>query len=396
MTDNDNTQAISVGSDETGSATPIIKRWDDLPLKESLLRGIFAYGFENPSEIQKKAIPAVLTGRDTIGQAQSGCGKTGTFAISLLQRLDVSSKTTQVLILAPTHELVHQIATVVVALGSFMEGLVVKTMVGGTSVREEIQSMSAAVPHVIVGCTGRVLDMMNRKALSSQHINMLIMDEADEMLSHGFKDQVYEIFQQLNMEIQVALFSATMPPEIIELAEKFMRDPIQITMKTVDLNLECIKQYYIALTGDDAKYETLKDIFEKITISQCIIYANTVPRVMDLYAALIKDGFPVCCIHSEMTKQDREKVMAEFRTGAFRMMISSNVTARGIDVQQVGTVINFDIPGDPHSYLHRIGRSGRWGRKGKAINFVTRADIRMLRRIEQHYGSSIEEMPADF
>ena len=395
MTDNDN--PTSVGPDETGPTTQcIIKRWDDLPLKESLLRGIFAYGFENPSEIQKKAIPAVLTGRDTIGQAQSGCGKTGTFAISLLQKLDMESKTTQVLILAPTHELVHQIAAVVVALGSFMEGLVVKTMVGGTSVREEIQSMTTSVPHVIVGCTGRVLDMVNRKAINTQNINMLIMDEADEMLSHGFKDQVYEIFQCLPTEIQVALFSATMPPEIIDLAEKFMRDPIQITMKAVELNLECIKQYYIALSGDDSKYETLKDIFEKITISQCIIYANTVPRVMDLYASLIKDGFPVCCIHSSMEKVEREKVMSEFRKGAFRMMISSNITARGIDVQQVGTVINFDIPCDPHSYLHRIGRSGRWGRKGKAINFITRADIRMLRRIEQHYGSTIEEMPADF
>ena len=396
MTDNSE-HTNSVGPDETGSTKQcIIKRWDDLSLNETLLRGIYAYGFENPSEIQKKAIPAVLSGRDTIGQAQSGCGKTGTFAISLLQKLTLPSNTTQVLILVPTHELVHQIANVIVALGSFMDGLVVKTMVGGTSVREEIQSMTTVIPHIVVGCTGRVLDMINRKAINTQNINMLIMDEADEMLSHGFKDQVYEIFQCLPMEIQVALFSATMPPEILELAEKFMRDPIQITMNAVDLNLECIKQYYIALTTDSSKYETLKDIFEKITISQCIIYANTVPRVMDLYNALINDGFPVCCIHSSMEKADREKVMSEFRKGAFRMMISSNVTARGIDVQQVGTVINFDIPSDVHSYLHRIGRSGRWGRKGKAINFVTRQDIRTLRRIEQHYGSTIEEMPADF
>ena len=393
------TSAVGGGADfsSNGEQVPqVIKRWDDLDLKESLLRGIYAYGFENPSEIQKKAIPAILTGRDTIGQAQSGCGKTGTFAIGLLQRLDITSQTTQTLILVPTHELVHQIATVIRALGSFMDGLEVRTMVGGTSVREEIDSITKCVPHVVVGCTGRVLDMIHRRALNACDIKMLIMDEADEMLSHGFKDQVYEIFQQLNMEIQVALFSATMPPEILELAEKFMRDPIQITMKAVELNLECIKQYYVALASDDAKFDMLKTIFEKITISQCIIYVNTVPRVVDLYDALVRDGFPVCCIHSSMDKAERDRVMTDFRKGTYRMMISSNLTARGIDVQQVGTVINFDIPSDVHSYLHRIGRSGRWGRKGKAINFMVRQDVRQMRRIEEHYGSTVEELPQEF
>jgi len=375
---------------------PVIKRWDDFDLNESLLRGIYAHGFENPSEIQKKAIPAFLTGKDIIGQAQSGCGKTGTFAIGLLQKLNVSSNTTQALILVPTHELVHQIATVVRALGSFMDGLEVKTMVGGTSIRDEIESMNKSIPHIVVGCTGRILDMINRKILNTTHISMLVMDEADEMLSFGFKDQVYEIFQCLNMEIQVASFSATMPPEMLELAEKFMRDPIQITMKPLDLNLECIKQYYVALSGDDAKYEMLKTIFGKITMSQCIIYVNTVNRVVDLFDALVRDGFPVCSIHSSMDKSDREKVMTDFRKGTYRMMISSNLTARGIDVQQVGTVINFDIPGDVNSYLHRIGRSGRWGRKGKAINFLIRQDMRQMRRIEEHYGSSIEELPQEF
>lgn len=375
---------------------PVIKRWDDLNLNESVLRGIYAYGFENPSDIQKKAIPAVLSGKDTIGQAQSGCGKTGAFSISLLQKLNMEQNTTQVLILVPTHELVHQIATVIRSVGSFMDGLVVKTMVGGTSIRDEIGSMEKSVPHVVVGCTGRVLDMIKRKSLNTSYISLLVMDEADEMLSTGFKEQVYEIFQYLKMDVQVALFSATMPPDIIELAEKFMRNPVQITMKSVELNLECIAQYYVALHNDDEKYDMLKSVFEKLTISQCIIYTNTVSRVVDLTNALINDKFPVCCIHRDMTKGEREHVMTDFRKGVYRLMVSSNITARGIDVQQVGVVINFDVPTDVHTYLHRIGRSGRWGRKGKAINFITRRDVQYMKRIEDHYGSKIDELPADF
>ena len=195
-------------------------------------------------------------------------------------------------------------------------------------------------------------------------LKLIILDEADEMLSSGFKDQVYDIFQFLPPKIQVALFSATMPTELNTLTEKFMRNPVKILVKTEQLTLEGIKQYYIALESDGEKYDALKDLYGELSLSQCIIYCNSVNRVQDLYDAMTKDDFPVCQIHSSMDKFEREKSFKDFSVGKMRVLISSNVTARGIDVQQVSTVINFDIPRCVHTYLHRIGRSGTLGEKG--------------------------------
>lgn len=216
------------------------------------------------------------------------------------------------------------------------------------------------------------------------------------MLSSGFKDQVYDIFQYLPESIQVALFSATMPLEVNDLTKNFMRNPVKILVKTEQLTLEGIRQYYIALENDSEKYDALKDLYGELSLSQCIIYCNSVNRVQDLYEAMVKDEFPVCRIHSGMEKYERERSYREFSMGKTRVMISSNVTARGIDVQQVSTVINFDIPRCVHTYLHRIGRSGRWGRKGMGINFVTKRDIRHMKEIEQFYCTSIVELPANF
>ena len=374
---------------------PEVKTWDDLQLESNILRSIYSYGFETPSEIQKKAIPPIKLGRDVIAQAQSGTGKTGAFVIGALSQLDVSSKTTQIVVLAPTHELVTQIHTVFTSLSGFMEGVVVRKMVGGTAVIDDIQELRNNVPHVVVGCTGRVFDMIKRRALSTRDIKICVLDEADEMLSIGFKDQIYNIFQQLPSNVQIALFSATMPPVILQLTERFMRDPVKITMQPQELNLEGIKQYFIAINSDFDKLECLKDLFSRLTVSQTIIYANDVRRVKDLNEMMAKEGFTVCCIHREMSKQERAETIREFKEGRHRMLISSNITARGIDVQQVNTVINFDIPRSVDVYLHRIGRSGRWGRKGVAINFVTKMDVRQMKYIESHYKVNIEEMPAD-
>ena len=374
---------------------PEVKTWDDLQIESSILRSIYSYGFETPSEIQKKAIPPIKKGRDVIAQAQSGTGKTGAVVIGALSQLDVSSKTTQIVVLAPTHELVTQIHTVFSSLSEFMEGVVIRKMVGGTAVIDDIQDLRNNVPHVVVGCTGRVFDMIKRRALSTRDIKICILDEADEMLSIGFKDQIYNIFQQLPSNMQIALFSATMPPVILQLTERFMRDPVKITMQPQELNLEGIKQYFIAINSDYDKLDVLKDLFSRLTIYQTIIYANDVRRVKDLHEMMAKEGFAVCCIHREMSKQERADTIRQFREGQYRMLISSNITARGIDVQQVNTVINFDIPRSVDVYLHRIGRSGRWGRKGVAINFVTKMDVRQMKYIESHYKVNIEEMPAD-
>jgi translation initiation factor 4A len=372
----------------------IINNWEDYELNTDLLRGIYNYGFENPSEIQKRAILPILQKQDVIAQAQSGSGKTGTFSIGTLQRIDVTENKTQAIILAPTHELAKQISTVIAALGSSMKGLVIKTMLGGSSIQADKTFMQETTPHIVVGCAGRILDMIRRKILSTTDIRLCVVDEADEMLSRGFKEQLQNIFRYFQQDVQIALFSATLPEDVLLLTDKFMKQPVKITMKKENLNLECIKQYFVAIQDDRMKFDTLKDLFSFISVSQCIIYCNSVNRVMDLAYAMNKDGFSVCAIHSSMDKSEREQTFAEFRHGKYRVLISSNVTARGIDIQQVSTVINFDIPNCVHTYLHRIGRSGRWGRKGMAINFMTQRDVVMMKRIESHYKISIDELPA--
>lgn len=374
----------------------IFNSWDDLDLNPDLLRGIYAYGFERPSPIQGKAIHPILNGRDLIAQAQSGTGKTGSFTIGALSKINISENSNQVLIMAPTHELAHQITSVINSLSSMMNGIRIKTIVGGSSIDEDAEEMRKNPPHIIVGCPGRVYDMIRRRHINANKLKLVILDEADEMLSAGFKDQVYNVFKYLNKNVQIALFSATLPNNIFQITNKFMRDPVTICVKAESLTLEGIKQYFIAINDDREKYMTLKDLYQHISLSQCIIYANSVKRVIDLYEAMKEDGFPVCCLHSNMEKSEREKVFKEFRQGVSRVLISSNVTSRGIDIQQVGVVINFDLPRDVHNYLHHIGRSGRWGRKGTGINFITRRDVTKMKEIEQYYSTQIEELPSSF
>lgn len=370
----------------------IFNSWDDLNLDPNLLRGIYAYGFEKPSPIQSKAIHPIMEGHDIIAQAQSGTGKTGSFTIGALSKINVQDNYSQVLIMVPTHELAYQITSVITSLSGMMEGVRIKTIVGGSS----IDKYTEEHPHIIVGCPGRICDMVRRRYININKLKLVILDEADEMLSTGFKDQVCNFFSYLKPEAQVALFSATLPNNIFQITNRFMKNPVKICVKAESLTLEGIKQYYIALDDDRQKYMTLKDLYQHFSVSQCIIYANTVRRVIDLYEAMKEDGFPVCCLHSNMDRSEREKVFKEFRKGSSRVLISSNLTSRGIDIQQVAVVINFDIPKDVHNYLHRIGRSGRWGRKGTGINFVTRRDIHKMKEIEQYYNTQIDELPCDF
>jgi superfamily II DNA/RNA helicase len=373
-----------------------IQSWDLLDLKPNLLRGIFAHGFEKPSPIQQRAIKPIIDGKDVIAQAQSGTGKTATFTIGALQRVDLSQPTTQVLILSPTRELSTQTAKVVSSIASFMNGLKIQTLFGGSIIEEGSSFSNKNTPHVICGCPGRVYDMMRRDRIGSKNIKIIILDEADEMLSSGFKEQVYNIFQYFSNDIQVCLFSATLPDTINTIVEKIMRNPVKICVKREQLTLEGIKQYYVAVDDDRQKYLTLKNLFSVITMSHTIIYCNSVKRVQDLYEAMCEDSFPVCRIHSNMEKAERDKAFNDFRQGNTRVLISSNVTARGIDIQQVSIVINFDLPKCVHTYLHRIGRSGRWGRKGVGINFITRRDIVNIKKIEEHYSTQINELPLDF
>lgn len=372
-------------------------KWEDLEgvINEDIMRGIYAYGFDTPSLIQQKALLTMFDKRDIIAQAQSGTGKTGVFTIGALQNVDPKVNKTQAMILAPTRELAKQIHGVIAGIGVINKDIRYHVLIGGTSTDEDAFQLKTVVPHIIIGCPGRVYDMMRRNNIVAKDINMLILDEADEMLSIGFKDQIYNIFQFLNSNVQVGLFSATLPNELQTLTDKFMRNPVRILVKSELLTLEGIKQYHVALNDDSQKYATLKDIFNIISMSQCIIYCNSIKRVIDLTEAMINDGFPVCCIHSNMEKAKRDEAYMDFKAGKHRVLISSNVTSRGIDVQNVRTVLNFDLPKCVYNYLHRIGRSGRWGRKGTAINFVTRWDVKTMKEIERHYHTIIEELPSN-
>jgi translation initiation factor 4A len=369
----------------------IVDSFDNMDLKPELLRGIYAYGFERPSAIQQRAIIPVTKGHDVIAQAQSGTGKTATFSVSILQSLDASIKGTQAIILAPTRELALQIHKVVVALGDYMN-IQSLACVGGTNVREDMEKLREGV-QIVVGTPGRVFDMIKRGALRTDTTRILCLDEADEMLSQGFKDQIYEIFQMLPPETQVALFSATMPTEVLDVSKKFMRDPVRILVKRDELTLEGIKQFYIAVEREEWKFDTLCDLYETITITQAVIFCNTRRKVDMLTEKMHAREFTVSAMHGDMEQKQREGIMKEFRTGSSRVLITTDLLARGIDVQQVSLVINYDLPTNRENYIHRIGRGGRFGRKGVAINFVTTEDVRMLRDIEQFYNTQIDEMP---
>ena len=371
-----------------------IKNWDDLNISTNLLRGIYSHGFENPSEIQKKAIYPIINKKDVIAQAQSGTGKTGAFSISSLQYIDISLIETQVMIIVPTRELVLQINKVISGLSEFMDNIYIKTLIGGTSVSNDIEQLKTP-PHIIIGTPGRTYDMIKRHKINMLSIKLFILDEADEMLTRGFKEQIHTIFQYLDQKVQVAIFSATFPNEVLELTNKFMNNPEKITIKKENLSLDGIQQTYIATLNDQEKLNWLISLYKQYNGGQSIVFVNDINRVNALYNEMKLNDFSVGCMHGSLSKDERYKVLRSFISGNENILISSNIIARGIDIQQVNLVINFDIPNNVHTYLHRIGRSGRWGRKGNAINFVSERDIENMRKIENHYKVTIKEF-ADF
>lgn len=371
--------------------TEVVENFDQMNLRETLLRGIYGYGFERPSAIQQRAIKPCILGHDVIAQAQSGTGKTATFAISILQQLDLEIKDCQALILAPTRELAQQIQKVVLALGDYM-GATCHACIGGTNVRDDVKRLETGV-QIVVGTPGRVFDMLNRSALRSKTIKMFVLDEADEMLSRGFKEQIYDVFTTMPQDVQVILLSATMPSDVLEVTTKFMNDPIKILVKKEELTLEGIRQFYVTVEREEWKLDTLCDLYETLTITQAVIFSNTRRKVDWLTEKMRSRDFTVSAMHGDMGQKERDVIMKEFRTGSSRVLITTDLLARGIDVQQVSLVINYDLPNNRENYIHRIGRGGRFGRKGVAINFVTDEDRRTLRDIEQFYNTQIQEMP---
>jgi len=364
--------------------------FDDFELNDKLLRGIYSHGFENPSDIQCKALPFINNKRDLLAQAQSGTGKTGAFTIGSLNNLDEELKKTQILILNPTYELVNQNYDVMKSLSQYMKVNIIK-VVGKTSI-EECKRDLEKEPEIIIGTPGRVLDMINRRFLYTKDLKMLIFDEADEMLSYGFRDNIYNIFQFIPKDTQICLFSATRTDETTELSNRILNNPEIITVEHQNITLEGIKQFKV-IANEEWKYDTLIDLYNLMNISQCIIYINYKDKLMRIYEELIKNNYPVDFIHGEISKDERESKLLDFKNGKTRLLLSTDLLARGIDVQQLNLVINFDLPRSKETYIHRIGRSGRYGRKGVAINLIGQRDIRTLSEIEEHYKITIDELP---
>ncbi|EPY88241.1 eukaryotic initiation factor 4A-III-like protein [Camelus ferus] len=302
--------------------------------------------------------------------SQSGTGKTATFSISVLQCLDIQG---------------------LLALGDYMN-VQCHACIGGTNVGEDIRKLDYG-QHVVAGTPGRVFDMIRRRSLRTRAIKMLVLDEADEMLNKGFKEQIYDVYRYLPPATQVVLISATLPHEILEMTNKFMTDPIRILVKRDELTLEGIKQFFVAVEREEWKFDTLCDLYDTLTITQAVIFCNTKRKVDWLTEKMREANFTVSSMHGDMPQKERESIMKEFRSGASRVLISTDVWARGLDVPQVSLIINYDLPNNRELYIHRIGRSGRYGRKGVAINFVKNDDIRILRDIEQYYSTQIDEMP---
>lgn len=365
-----------------------------MKLKQQILRGIYAYGFEQPSKIQSVAIWPMIARRDCIAQASSGTGKTATFAIAILQIIDDANPSTQALILAPTRELATQIQVVVSALGHFQD-VTTHLCVGGTRVPDDVRQLRAGV-QVVVGTPGRVLQLAHMQALPLERLKLLVLDEAHEMLSLGFQDQIHELFQHLSPETQVCFISATLPEDVLELSKRILRDPVRILLKKEEVPLAGIAQYYVAVE-EKSKLSVLCDLYETVHITQAIIFCNSKRRVDFLRDQLNQRDFTVATIHGDMNPAERALVMREFRAGSSRVLITTDLLAMGIDVQQVSLVINYDMPRSVENYIHRIGRTGRHGKKGLAINLVdpsrTSGEVQALREIERFYKIHIDELP---
>ena len=382
------------GSSGEVEEVKVYTSFEEMELEEDLLRGIMSHGFEKPSKIQEKAIMPMKEGRDIIAQAQSGTGKTGAFVIGALSKVDPTVKKVQVLILVHVHELARQISKVASSIGQAMK-INVLCATGGPPVRDDIKALEAGAQFV-VGTPGRIYDLANRNALDRSQIKVLIMDEADQMLEDLFYKQVMCILEKgFPVTTQVALFSATMPEQVVAVADKILRNPVRILIAPSSVRLEGIQNFYVPLDRPDYKVDCVLDLYKNLSITQAVIFCNKRQTVDMLGSEMLKYGFPVTCIHGELDKNERLNKMKEFLTGKTRVMISTDMLARGIDVQQVSLVINFDIPTVRESYIHRTGRAGRFGRKGTTINLILPEEESIVKDISEHYGVSIVPLPED-
>lgn len=383
-------------------------QFEEMNLKEKLLKAIFSYGFQEPSKIQSQTIPYLsfsapsfaqsakeknakesnekekTEGNDLLAQAQSGTGKTGAFLISALQLVDETLDEVQAIILAPTKELATQIFNVCKALNQYLKNHI-ELCVGGVKITELRRG-------IIIGTPGRVLDLLSRKYFTMKYLKFFVLDEADEMLSDNFEDQIYNIVKSTPKSTRIAMFSATLTREIIDLSKKIMNEPKIIKLEPEEVTLDGITQYYIHCEKEMYKFDALCELYERLTLGQTFIYVNSRKWGEKLCELLEEKGFVISFMHAGLKHDERTKIMRDFNSGKSRILLSTNLLARGIDIQQVSVVINYDVPDTKETYIHRIGRSGRFGRKGVAVNLVSDKDFFVIDELEQFYSTKINKV----
>lgn len=373
-----------------------------------LLAGIYGFGFERPSPIQSKAIIPMLDGRDVIAQAQAGSGKTGAFLIPALAKINSKLKYPQVVIIGNTRPLATQIHYNAKRIGNKLielHGLKIALCIGGSGIRDtRISTDDPFESHMLVGTPGKLvaLSEIERRSKSKlsiepkllDKISLLILDEADILLQEEFALQIQKIIKKIPKTAQICLFSATYPPEIVTLTKQFLIDPVKILVENEKISVEGIKNFWVNVEREEYKYDTLVDIYKKVSVCQAVIFVNSVEKAVQLASSLTGAGHSVGVIHSKLDELDRVKILEEFRKTQIRVLIATDLISRGIDVHQVGLVINYDVPYDADKYIHRVGRSGRFGKLGVAITFMvkSRQDISRMDEIENKYKINFEEL----
>lgn len=366
-------------------------RFEELELHPQILRAVTEMGFEEATPIQAQSIPAVMTGRDVIGQAQTGTGKTASFGIPLLMKADPHFKKTQAIVLCPTRELAIQVSNELRNLAKYLHGIKVLPVYGGQEINKQIRSLKGGA-QIIVGTPGRVMDHLRRRTIRCDHVNTIVLDEADEMLNMGFREDIETVLEYMPQERQVVLFSATMPKAILEITKKYQKDALTIKVTKKELTVPNIEQYYYDVKRKD-KMEVLTRLLDYYDPKLSLVFCNTKKMVDELTAQLQGQGYFAEGLHGDMKQSQRDRVMKRFRDGKTEILVATDVAARGIDVDDVEAVFNYDLPQDDEYYVHRIGRTGRAGRTGRSFTFIKGKEVYKLKEIQRYCKTKILAQP---
>jgi superfamily II DNA/RNA helicase len=367
-----------------------MENFDNLNLNENLLKSIYLYGFKQPSKIQIKGIESINTGKDCILQSQSGTGKTATYLLGVINNLEVNKFC---LIITPTRELAEQVYNVAINLSKYTEYSIIKC-IGGTNIYDLKKNIPSS--NLIIGTIGRIYHMILEKKINLNKLKIMVLDEADELLSNGINDKLKNIFSNIPINLQIILISATMSIDVFNFSKEHMFEPIKILLKNNEIMVDLISQFYLDVEVEENKFDTLLDLYNLVSTSQTIIFCNTINKIEWLEQNLKTNNFTASTIHSNMLQSERDTIVKEFREGITRILITTDLLSRGIDICDVNMVINYDIPTNKESYVHRIGRTGRFNKKGVAITLIKMqdsSDVKIYNKLKNYYKIDIKEMP---